>query len=180
MRIQLARSAAIAVRRGHPWVYREGIVRPPKGLAAGTIVDVADEEGRPLGSGLWDPSAPIAVRVVSHEPGERLDTPALARRILGAVSRRDAWFGAETTAYRLCNGEGDRAPGFVMDRYGEAAVVRLDTEAWEPHLEGILRALQDPLGARGVRSIGLRLDAPAKGGSKLRPLLGPPPPDRLF
>jgi 23S rRNA (cytosine1962-C5)-methyltransferase len=180
MRIQLARSAAIAVRRGHPWVYREGIMRPPAGLAAGAIVDIADEEGRPLGSGLWDPSAPLAVRVVSQKAGERLDAPALARRILRAVSRRDAWFGDETTAYRLCNGEGDRAPGFVMDRYGEAAIVRLDTEAWAPHLEAIVHALQEPLGDRGIRSIALRLDAPAKGGSKLRLLLGPPPPDRLF
>src|SRR5690242_8561525 len=118
MRIQLARPAAIAVRRGHPWVYREGIVRPPKGLAGGAIVDVADEEDRLLGCGLWDPGGPIAVRVLGRNGGERLDGPALARRILRAVSRRDGWFGAETTAFRLCNGEGDRAPGFVMDRYG--------------------------------------------------------------
>src|SRR3954470_2862524 len=122
MPIQLARPAAIAVRRGHPWVYREGIVRPPKALPAGATVDLTDEEGRPLGRGLWDPEAPIAVRVFSREAGERLDPPALARQIMAAVRRRDGWFGAETTAYRLCNGEGDRAPGLVIDRYGETAI----------------------------------------------------------
>jgi 23S rRNA (cytosine1962-C5)-methyltransferase len=180
MPIQLARPAAIAVRRGHPWVYREGILRPPKELAAGATVDLIDDEGRPIGRGLWDPSAPIAVRVFCREAGERLDPPVLTRRILRAVSRRDGWFGAETTAYRLCNGEGDRAPGFVLDRYAEAAVIRLDTEAWAPHVEEIARALAEPLGDRGIRSIALRLAAPGPDGRKLRRLTGPPPPDRLF
>src|SRR5262245_40648810 len=101
MPIQLARPAAIAVRRGHPWIYREGIVRPPNGLATGAIVELEGEGGRLLGRGLWDNTSPIAVRVLSQNTGERIDAPALARRIARAVSRRDGWFGADTTAYRL-------------------------------------------------------------------------------
>jgi len=70
-------------------------------------------------------------------------------------------------------------PGLVIDRYGEVAVVRLDTDAWAPHLPGVVAALRGPLAARGVRSIGLRV-AGDEGGKKLRRLDGPEPPDRLL
>src|SRR5262249_55093108 len=70
----------------------------------------------------------------------------------------------------------DRAPGLVLDRYGDVAVLRLDTEAWTPHLDGLLGALKEPLAQRGVRSIGLRVRGEDK---KLRPLVGPEPPDRV-
>jgi 23S rRNA (cytosine1962-C5)-methyltransferase len=178
MRIQLARPAAVAVRRGHPWVYRGGIVRAPETLAAGTAVDLVDEEGYPLGHGLWDPAAPIAVRVFGGDASDKLDAVSLARHIERAIARRDGFFGDDTTAYRLCNGEGDRVPGFVLDRYGDVGVIRLDTEAWTPHLAQIAEALEASLGARGVRSLALRLSAPGPDGKKLQRLTGAPLPDR--
>jgi 23S rRNA (cytosine1962-C5)-methyltransferase len=180
MRIQLARPAAIAARRGHPWVYRGGIVRPPDALAAGSTVELVDEEGYPLGQGLWDPASPIAVRIFSGGDGERLDAASLGRRIERAVARRDGLFEGDTTAYRLCNGEGDRVPGFVIDRYGDVAVIRLDTEAWTPHLAQVADALSASLGERGIRSLALRLSAPGPDGKKLRLLTGGSLPDRLI
>jgi 23S rRNA (cytosine1962-C5)-methyltransferase len=179
MPIQLARLAAHAVRRGHPWVYREGLVRPPQGLAAGTVVDVVDEEGRPLGKGLWDPSSPITVRVFSGD--EPLDTAGMIARIKAAFARRDGWFDeAMTNAYRLCNGEGDRVPGLVIDRYDTVAVAKLDTEAWRPHLAAVARGLGRALAERGVKTLAIRLDTPAADGRKIETIFGAPPPDRLF
>ncbi len=179
MPIQLTRLAAHAVRRGHPWVYREGIVRPPQDLAAGTVVDVVDEERRPLGRGLWDPSSPITVRVFSGD--EPLDTAGMAQRITKAFARRDGWFDEATTnAYRLCNGEGDRVPGLVIDRYDTVAVAKLDTEAWRPHLAGVARGLGRALAQRGVKTLAIRLDTPAADGRKIETIFGAPPPDRLF
>ena len=179
MPIQLARLAAHAVRRGHPGVYREGILRPPQGLAAGTVVDVVDEEGRPLGRGLWDPTSPITVRVFGGD--EPLDAAGLATRITRAFARRDGWFDEATTnAYRLCNGEGDRVPGLVIDRYDTVAVAKLDTEAWRPHLAGVARGLGKALASRGVKTLAIRLDTPAADGRKIETIYGAPPPDRLF
>jgi 23S rRNA (cytosine1962-C5)-methyltransferase len=175
--LRLTRTAAMAVKRGHPWVYREGITRPPRSLATGASVALADEEGASLGRGLWDASSPIAVRVFSRASGSPLDAAALGQAALAAIARRDGRFDEGTTAYRLVNGEGDRVPGLVIDRYGEVAVLRLDTEAWTPHLPGVIDALRDPLAARGVRSIGLRA---REGEKKLRPIEGPEPPDRVL
>ena len=192
MALDLVRTAALAVKRGHPWVYREGILRPPRGLDSGATVELADEEGVALGRGLWDAASPIAVRVFERDTGSGatarhqgqgrapltpLTGAALGARVLTAVARRDGRFDAETTAYRLCNGEGDRVPGLVLDRYGDVVVLRLDTDAWTPHLAGVVAALRAPLAERGVRSMGLRVTGEEK---KLRPVAGPAPPDRVL
>jgi 23S rRNA (cytosine1962-C5)-methyltransferase len=169
------------VRRGHPWIYREGVARSARGLASGDVVPIADEAGRPLGHGLWDASSPIAVRVYDHDPGAALDARAIVRRFERAFELRDALFppGCDTTAYRLCNGEGDRVPGLVVDRYDDVAVIRLDGELLDPWLERLVDPLAAALAPRGVRSLALR--APAEdGGRKLRPLRGPEPPDRMI
>jgi 23S rRNA (cytosine1962-C5)-methyltransferase len=177
MALRITRTAAAAVRRGHPWVFREAILHgQQRKPATGDTVELTDEEGTFLGRGLYDAASPIAVRVFSAARGGALDATALGARVVQAVARRDGRFDAETTAYRLCNGEGDRVPGLVIDRYGDVAVLRLDTDAWTPHLPGLGRALAAPLQARGVRSLGLRVGGE---GKKLEPLEGPPPPDRV-
>ena len=180
MRLQLERPAALGVRRGHPWVYREGIAPRRSGQPgpSGTSVEVTDEKGEILGRGLWDAESPIAIRMFEPGAGPKIDARSITKRIEAALARRDGRFDQKTTAYRLVNGEGDRVPGLVIDRYGEVAVVRLDTTALEPHLGAIVEALAKPLGARGVRSIAKRL-AGDRGGKKIEGLRGPPPPDRI-
>jgi 23S rRNA (cytosine1962-C5)-methyltransferase len=178
MDLRVLRAAAAALRRGHPWVYREALART-KGRAprTGEGVTLLDEEGALLGRGLYDAESPIAVRVFDRDRGAALDARFLASRAASAVARRDGRFGEETTAYRLCNGEGDRVPGLVIDRYAEVAVLRLDTEAWAPHLESVARSLAGPLAERGMRSVALRVGGE---GNKLEALVGAPPPERLL
>ncbi len=177
----LTRPAALAVHRGHPWVFREGLARPPRALPSGSAVELAGDDGQVIARGLFDPGSPIAVRVFDRAPqkGQRLDGAALAARLERAIAARDGRFGEETTAYRLCNGEGDRAPGFVLDRYADLAVARLDTDAWLPHLPAVTARLVEPLRARGVTRLAIRLEEPGPDGKKFRMLHGDPPPDRL-
>jgi 23S rRNA (cytosine1962-C5)-methyltransferase len=179
MALRISRAAAAAVRRGHPWVFRDGVLRPPKALASGSSVEVADEQGEILARGLWDADSPIAVRVFDRARGASIEAGTLAGAIVRAIARRDGRFDDATTAYRLANGEGDRVPGLVLDRYGDVAVARLDTDAWEPHLAKVARALSKPLAERGVRSLARRVDA-AAGERKIDVLWGPEPPDRVL
>src|SRR5262245_58000534 len=136
MLLHLTRTAAAAVRRGHPWVYREGIA-PRVRLRSGTVVDVADPGGAFLGRGLWDEGSPIAVRVYQHSRERPLDESAFVARVQHAIRLREALFASrdDTDTYRLCNGEGDRLPGLVIDRYATTAIVRLDGGLLEPWLE---------------------------------------------
>jgi 23S rRNA (cytosine1962-C5)-methyltransferase len=67
-----------------------------------------------------------------------------------------------------------------MDRYAGTAVIKLDTDAWQPHLDATLSAITKPLADRGVVTITIRLPSPAPDGRKGRTLIGPEPPDRVF
>jgi len=162
-------------------VYLEGLRRPPARLDAGAVVELADGRGQFLGRGLWDPESPIAVRIHEREAGRALDVASFMRRLDAAFSLRARLFeGSDTDAYRLVNGEGDRVPALVIDRYGDAAVLRLDGGALESWIEPLQGALARLLGTYGVRSAGLRLgrDARAAGSAMITHLWGPPIAER--
>lgn len=145
-------ATAAAVRRGHPWVYRDGVSHLARDLRAGDAVTLGDATGAPLGIGVVDPDSPIAVRVWSLDPRATL-AELFGARLERALARRDALFDERTTAYRLVHGEGDRMPGIVVDRYGDVAVVRADGEAAAAVLERNGRALSAALVGRGLPRI---------------------------
>jgi 23S rRNA (cytosine1962-C5)-methyltransferase len=187
MRLSLSRAAAQAVRRGHPWVFRDGLAgreRREAKLASGDVVVLAEAgEREPLATALYDAESPIAARVLAL--GElRVDEAFLNSRLEDALSRRDRWFASstDTTAYRLVHGEGDRLPGLVVDRYGPVAVLKLDGAVWSK-LEGTLvRLLTGALERRGVRKLGRRVRAPhasAEAEPRYEPIVGGAPPDPL-
>lgn len=150
--------AAMAIRRGHPWVWRQGIARGGEGLAAGAVVGLRDKEGTPLGNGLWDPLSPIAVRVFTERANEKLDIELILGRIERAMRRREAFIDVSATnAYRLCNGEGDRVPGLVLDRYGDVVIARLDGEILKAWLEPLTKKLWPMLQGREIRALAKRL-----------------------
>jgi len=146
--VVVARHAIEPVRRGHPWIFREGIVSVSPQGDAPRIVRIVADEGLVVGTGIFDPGSAIAVRVWSLGSDARLDENVFRERLERAIAvRRSMFADGETTAYRLLNGEGDRAPGFVLDRYGDVAVLRLDGDAARAlsprltsHLEAVLRA----------------------------------------
>jgi 23S rRNA (cytosine1962-C5)-methyltransferase len=188
VRLAVSRAAALAVRRGSPWIYREAVSRPRERGAKeergepGDGVEVVDDQGAFLAHGFWDPDSAIAVRVTSREPRERFGVHALATCIARAIARRDELFDlADTNAHRLCNGEGDGAPGVVVDRYAHVAVVRLDTPALARVVEAAADAIARELAARGVTSLALHRgrDEAKGGGSKITELRGSKPPDRV-
>ncbi len=172
--------ASAAVRQGHPWIWREGVARGFEGGAAGTVVELRDPSGAPIGQGIWDPASPIAVRVYAQTLAPRLDARAIVAAIERALLRRGPLIADRaTTAYRLCHGEGDRVPGVVIDRYDEVAILRLDGDAiaaWLPELGPLLWALLERM---GIRSLGHRLARRAEA-VRLEPLFGQVPPRTLI
>jgi 23S rRNA (cytosine1962-C5)-methyltransferase len=123
----VGRHAIDPFRRGHPWLYAQALRM--RGLEASSprIVTLRGEDGAELGQGVLDPDSPIAVRVWCVGDRERLDARLFADRLRRAIAVRRSLFADDsTTAYRLLNGEGDRTPGFVLDRYADVAVLRLD------------------------------------------------------
>jgi 23S rRNA (cytosine1962-C5)-methyltransferase len=144
-RLRLARDVAGRLRAGHPWVYREALAPADLGgLRSGAVVEVQDPGGRFVARGVYDAASPIAVRAYTLEEGEAVDEALIAARLRTArLARRGAFDPAETTAYRLCNGEGDRLPGIVVDVYAHVAVLRFDGEGAQVWRDAVREALRE-------------------------------------
>ena len=172
------RAAAERLAHGHPWLWREAIASGLDGVPAGAEVQVVAGDGTPLGRGLADPGSPIAVRVWTRgaEPAGLGLFRERAARAVGL--RRRLFEGTATTAYRLVHGEGDRMPGFVVDRYGPVAVLKADGAAAEARVDDVAAALWPTIVSWGVSTLVHR-----RGGKgeapRLEVLHGEPPPDTV-
>lgn len=141
-----------ALRSGHPWVFRDAI--EAFAAAPGTPVRVLDRQGRFLATGVAD-AGPIAVRVFSLRD-EAIDRALFTRRIARAFALRARVVPEQTDAYRLLHGEGDALPGFVCDRYGSCAVLKLDGEAAPALADPFTACLTPALATLGVESLIVR------------------------
>jgi len=175
-RLQLDKRTAAAVDGGHPWLWPDvldGVDWEPR---CGEVVEILDAVGAVMGcalaEGLRTPGVP-ALRVLSLQGDSPPLRKLLFKRIAAARSLRQRCLPAETTGYRLLNGEGDGLPGLVADRYGTVLVVSPDCNAWEPHLDLLVEALRSEAGP-SLETIILRLS-----GRETEVLLGDKPPESL-
>ncbi|MEO7093680.1 MAG: class I SAM-dependent rRNA methyltransferase [Polyangiales bacterium] len=190
--LTLSPGAASAIRRGHPWVYADQISSGLAGLETGDVAVVHDPAGKPIGSAIVDPSSPLAARVWTRDPSVRVDEALVRARVERAITLREQHVEPSTTALRWVHGEGDRAPGIVLDRYGDVAVLRLDGAAMHRWTDRIADVVFELVARRGVRSLALRLtgkgapiapseaDEAKSDDGKLRPLRGEPPPETVI
>jgi 23S rRNA (cytosine1962-C5)-methyltransferase len=151
--------AAERLMRGHPWVWRDAIAQGLEGVSAGEQVRVVAPDGATVGHGLADPRSPIAVRVWTR--GRECIDPELWRaRVEKACElRRWVFDGSRTNAFRVLNGEGDRMPGLVVDRYGPVAVVRADGAAANAKVPELTDVLWPELASWEVRTLVHRVGA---------------------
>jgi 23S rRNA (cytosine1962-C5)-methyltransferase len=173
--VPIQRAAALAVRRGHPWVFREGLGRGRATPTHGALIDLIDDTGAFVARALYDAASPIAARALSLEQGREPVSALYAERIGKAIARRARLAASDTNAYRLCHGEGDRAPGLVIDRYAHVAIVKVDTRALDEHLPTIIKQARSHFEAAGITSIALR----GGGEERLTTLEGSDPPERI-
>jgi 23S rRNA (cytosine1962-C5)-methyltransferase len=176
--LHLARSKDRPVRAGHPWVFSGAIRDLDPGIEPGSIVRVRAADGELLGTGYVNPSCTIAVRMLTRG-GEPVDGELIARRVGAALDLRRRLVGADTTAYRLVNGEGDGLPGLLVDRYDDVLVVQCLTAGGERLKTALVSELTRRTSPRSVveRSEGSVRDA--EGLSARTGILhGEPPGER--
>ncbi len=168
--VRLSRPLERTILAGHPWIYRDALA--PFSAEPGEILDVFDKRGRLLAKGVAD-AGPIGVRVFTTHAKERVGPELFRERILTAFELRVRALPAETDAYRLLHGEGDRLPGVVVDRYGDFAVLKLDGEGVLPFRAQLAEQLEAPLRELGVR--GLLGRTSRKQGGEVEQLWGDAP-----
>lgn len=146
------------VKSGAPWVFSNELALDAsvKALPPGTAVELAAEDGSPIGAGYFNPKSLIAVRLLGV-PGTVFDASFFAVRLRRALALREAFF--NNPYYRLVHAEGDLLPGVVADRFGDTVVVQITTAGMEQLTDAFLAALDDVIAPACVI---LRNDTPAR------------------
>ncbi len=139
--VHVTPGAERALRGGHPWLFDGGIRRLSREGQPGDLAVIFDDRRRFLAIGLYDPTAPIRVRVLHAGEPAPIDAAWFRARIAASITRRAALDTSETDGYRLVHGENDGLPGLVVDRYAGTLVLAPDTPAWLPHLRQVVPAL---------------------------------------
>lgn len=131
------------VRNKHPWVFMGAVESAPK-FEDGDILRVVTSKQDFIGYGYFHKEQSIMGRMFSFEEVDPYET--IAKSIQSAIELRKFAVPKDTTAYRLINGEGDYLPGLIVDRYGDALVMQINTLGIDKLKPFIIEELQKHLG----------------------------------
>lgn len=164
LRLRVTAAAESIIRAGHPWLFADSIREQNREGESGELAVIYDRKDRFLAVGLYDPDSAIRVRVLHAGKPQVIDRDWWRTRLEQAVARRNGKFDDQTTGYRLINGESDRWPGLVLDRYDTTLVLKLYTAAWLPRLDEIAPLISEALQpGRMVLRLSRNIQAVAKG-----------------
>jgi 23S rRNA (cytosine1962-C5)-methyltransferase len=167
-----------SLKRRHPWVFSGAVAKVQGSPGSGETVGVWSATGEFLAVAAYSPESQIVARVWDWE--ERVIDGAFFReRIERAIGQRRALMG-EVGAMRLIHAESDGLPGIVADRYGDTAVLQLNSAGADRWRETIADALQ---ATGGITRVWERSDADVRQLEGLQPvtalLRGAPASDRI-
>src|SRR5258705_4626362 len=147
------------VRAGSPWAFSNEILMDAetKALPPGSLATLRGPGGEALGLVTFNPHSLIAGRVLSSNPEATVDALFLGRRLAQAAALRDRLIGVPF--YRLIHAEADGLPGVIVDRFGDALVVQVNTAGMELLTPVLLEALEAEL---SPKTIVLKNDSPVR------------------
>lgn len=130
---------------GHPWIYSNEIqmTAEAKALPPGSVVRVLADDGRALGTALFNPHTLIGARLIDRDPEAAVDRAFLAGRLARALRLRERL--VPVPHYRLVHAEADGLPGTVIDRFGDVVVAQVNTAGMERLTDDLLAAIDDVL-----------------------------------
>jgi 23S rRNA (cytosine1962-C5)-methyltransferase len=147
------------VRDGHPWAFSNEILMDAetKAIPPGSLAILRAPSGEALGLATFNPHSLIATRLLTSNPEAVVDALFLGRRIAQAAALRDRLVGVPF--YRLIHAEADGLPGVIVDRFGDALVVQVNTAGMDALTPVLLEALEAEL---SPKTIILKNDSPVR------------------
>lgn len=167
-----------SVRNRHPWIF-SGAIEHAQGQ--GDLVQVVSSRGEYLATGTLNRRSQIAVRLLTWDTSDEIDSAFWRRRLERAIAGRAQLVADFTTnAYRLVHAEADGLPGLIVDRYGPWLVIQCLTAGMAHRQEEIATLLADLLAPAGIYArddadVRLKEGLPLENGL----LQGEEPPNRV-
>jgi 23S rRNA (cytosine1962-C5)-methyltransferase len=147
------------VRDGHPWAFSNEILMDvdSKAIKPGSVAILRAPGGQALGLVTFNPHSLIAARLLTTNPEATIDALFFGRRLANAVALRDRLVGVPY--YRLIHAEADGIPSVIVDRFGDALVVQVNSAGMDALTPVLLEALEAEL---SPKTIILKNDSPVR------------------
>lgn len=140
--IKLKPNAEVLVKKGHPWIFDQSIIKQNREGASGDLAVIFDgRKNKFLASGFYDPKSPIRIKVLETKQGIEINKEWFVTKINDAFAKRTELLKTDTNSYRLIYGENDGLPSLVADVYDHVLVVKLYASFWFPYLKDVLPKL---------------------------------------
>jgi len=140
--VKLKPSAEKMVKRGHPWVFNESILKIKGEANAGDLAIIySNKKNDFLAIGLYDPHSPIRIKLIQFRKSVAINQQWFQERIKEAYELRKPLLATNTNSYRLIFGENDHFPGFIADVYDDVLVIKLYSHIWFPYLQWVVPEL---------------------------------------
>lgn len=148
-KIYVTPKAEKSLRGGHPWVYAEEITDVEGSPKNSGLVDVYSAKAKYLGTGFFNESSLIRVRIISRNANDKFDRAFYERRIRYALEYRKTVMAEDFSCCRLIFGEADCFPGFTVDRFGDVLVTQVLSLGIEQIKDMLYELLAAELGNMG-------------------------------
>lgn len=128
-----------AIQQKHHWIF-SGAIASIGSFEDGEILPVYTAKQDLLGYAMCNRHGSIRARMISFGSNDPLTN--IRKEMQNAISMRAALFKPNlTNGYRLINGEGDRLPGLIVDKYNDYLVVQIGNAGIEKIRDSIVKWL---------------------------------------
>lgn len=140
--IKVKPSTEILIKKGHPWVFDNSIVKQNKKGKSGDLAIIFDhKKNKFLACGFYDPHSPIRIKILQVHTQAIIDTTWFTKKINDAYLKRVPLLQTNTNSYRFIYGENDGLPALVADVYNNILVIKLYASFWFFYLNKLLQEL---------------------------------------
>jgi 23S rRNA (cytosine1962-C5)-methyltransferase len=129
-----------SMKRGHPWILSGAVAKIDGDPQPGDTIRIIAANGTELATASYSPFSALRARVWSFDPNVEITAGFIAETINKAVAQRNA--DPELThTCRLIFGDADGLPGLTVDRYGEVAVMEINSVGIERWRDAVVSTL---------------------------------------
>ncbi len=149
----LKRGEGRLLKSGGMWIYDNEIERIDGAYENGTVIDVTDYDGYPMGKGFINNQSKIRIRMMTRNSSLSIDDSFLRQRLRNAWEYRKKT--VDTSSCRIVFGEADFLPGIVIDKFSDVLVVEslaLGIDRMKNKIVELLKEIlsEDGIAIRGV------------------------------
>ncbi len=165
------------IKAGGAWIYDNEIDRIDGQYENGDIIEVQDFDGYPMGKGFINMNSTIAIRMMTRNPNQAIDSDFIMKRVKDAWEYRKAVI--DTSSCRVIFGEADFLPGLVVDKYEDVLVVEslaMGIDRFKEEIVDDLKKLMEEDGIK-IRGVYERSDAKIRlkeGLDRVKGFIGQP------